>query len=236
MQSEVHQLPPPGATCALCHAQEAPGAHMDQAKALRMSGLSNRGLGPLMPVSMRPEPAPARSDQHMGSALPVSAAPAAHVDGAAAVHAAPGADKPALDGANPAAAAAPVETTEEQNPGRRPGDDTPTSTAVGNEKTPAIATALASSSQGAVVWVHRQCALWSPEVYPDKTGVLVSCWHVQRLLKGLCGGCGGQQVASLCSQLQALCQCRHVALPTLDTTRHPLTSRMSCSKKHTTWH
>jgi hypothetical protein len=26
-----------------------------------------------------------------------------------------------------------------------------------------------------VVWVHRQCALWSPEVYPDRRSMLVSC-------------------------------------------------------------
>jgi hypothetical protein len=25
-----------------------------------------------------------------------------------------------------------------------------------------------------VEWVHRQCALWSPEVYPDNRGKLVS--------------------------------------------------------------
>jgi hypothetical protein len=26
-----------------------------------------------------------------------------------------------------------------------------------------------------VVWVHRQCALWSPEVYPDRRSMLVRC-------------------------------------------------------------
>jgi hypothetical protein len=29
--------------------------------------------------------------------------------------------------------------------------------------------------EGGVVWVHRQCALWSPEVYPDRRSMLVSC-------------------------------------------------------------
>lgn len=31
-----------------------------------------------------------------------------------------------------------------------------------------------AAAAAAVVWVHRQCALWSPEVYPDRRGILVS--------------------------------------------------------------
>lgn len=136
VQTDVHSVPPPGTTCVLCHAPEAPGSHMDQAKALRSSGLSNRGLGPLMPVCMPPAK-PAGSGSK-GEPHPASEVQQHQVDaeGAPAVVAA------AAPGAGEAATAAPA------------------------------ASAPAAESQ--VVWVHRQCALWSPEVYPDKTGMLVS--------------------------------------------------------------
>lgn len=98
---------------------------MDQAKALRSCGLSNRGLGPLMPVCVpaaKQTTSGTRSEQQAGGG-------AGAVAGAAAAQA----------DSKPAAAA---------------GSD--------------------PAAESEVVWVHRQCALWSPEVYPDPSGVLVS--------------------------------------------------------------
>jgi hypothetical protein len=97
MQAEVHKPAPAGARCALCSGPEAPGCHADQATATPATGMSSRGLGPLMPVSM---------------------------------------------------------PQQQQQPG-----------------------------SGGVVWVHRQCALWSPEVYPDRRSVLVS--HGAKKVGGL---------------------------------------------------
>lgn len=166
-QAEVHRVPPPGTTCALCHAMEAPGAHMDQAKALRSSGLSNRGLGPLMPVCMPPS-------KQAASGNTASQAPAGSTGtGAAATEA----DSRPAEGAaatpEPAAAAA---------------------AAAGSEP----------AAEGEVVWLHRQCALWSPEVYPDKSGVLVStfpgsCW---------CPHSGRWVFPSPASTLSALAVCQ----------------------------
>lgn len=138
LQTEVHRLPPPGTACALCHAMEAPGAHMDQAKALRSSGLSNRGLGPLMPVCMPPAKQAASGNTASGLAQPhAEAAAGAEADSRPAAEGAATSEPAAADGA-------------------------------------AAAAGSALAAEGEVVWVHRQCALWSPEVYPDKSGVLVS--------------------------------------------------------------
>jgi hypothetical protein len=140
-QTEVHRLPPPGTACAMCHAMEAPGAHMDQAKALRSSGLSNRGLGPLMPVCLPPAKQAASGNTASGMAQP-------HAAGAAGAEA----------DSRPAA-----ESAATSEPAAADGAAAPTGSAL--------------AAEGEVVWVHRQCALWSPEVYPDKSGVLVSVFQ-----------------------------------------------------------
>jgi hypothetical protein len=153
-QAEVHSLPPPGATCALCHAGEAPAAHLDQAHALRSCGLSCHSLGPLMPVTLsplRPSASGSRADSQQqptnaaagtGGGAPDQLAVLADAAAAAADAADnnDGADKPPQPPAAPAAPCAPE-------------------------------SAVAEASE--VVWVHRQCALWSPEVYPDRAGILV---------------------------------------------------------------
>jgi hypothetical protein len=98
---------------------------MDQAKALRSCGLSNRGLGPLMPVCVpaaKQTTSGTRSEQQTGGGA----------------------------GAMAGAAAAPADSK------------------------PAAAAGSDPAAETEVVWVHRQCALWSPEVYPDPSGVLVS--------------------------------------------------------------
>ncbi|KAF6255264.1 hypothetical protein COO60DRAFT_235055 [Scenedesmus sp. NREL 46B-D3] len=88
-EAEVHAPAPAAARCALCCGPEQPGCHADQATATAATGMSRRGLGPLMPVSMGQQ-----------------------------------------------------------------------------------------QQQHGVVWVHRQCALWSPEVYPDRRGMLAEPYTV----------------------------------------------------------
>lgn len=154
---------------------------MDQAKALRSSGLSNRGLGPLMPVCMPPS-------KQAASGNTASQAPAGSTGtGAAAAEA----DSRPAEGAaaipEPAAAAA---------------------AAAGSEP----------AAEGEVVWLHRQCALWSPEVYPDKSGVLVStfpgnCWRPHSRRRAFHSPAStptlwqSSQHACLLARLAAVCRC-----------------------------
>jgi hypothetical protein len=151
-------VPPRGTTCVLCHAPEAPGSHMDQAKALRSSGLSNRGLGPLMPVCMppaKPAGSGSKGEPHTASGVHQHQVEA---EGAPGSHQLP-AGVAAGEGSAAGAAAA--------------------------EAAAAAPAASAPAAESEVVWVHRQCALWSPEVYPDKTGMLV------RVEEGVFGGAVG---------------------------------------------
>ncbi|KAF8060099.1 trx [Scenedesmus sp. PABB004] len=131
--ADTHAPPPRGATCALCHAPEAPGCHADQATAVPATGMSRTGLGPLMPVTM-PVHAPAAGAAEGGGG-----------EGAAG---------------EPAPAPAPA----------------------------------------AVAWVHRQCALWSPEVYPDRRGALMHlAGAIARGRAARCSACGRDGATLKCA-------------------------------------
>jgi hypothetical protein len=121
---------------------------MDQAKALRSCGLSNRGLGPLMPVCMPPlkQAASGNTASHAPAGSTGTGAAGAEADSRPAEGVAATLEAAAAAGSEPAA-------------------------------------------EGEVVWLHRQCALWSPEVYPDKSGALVSDFYQRGF------GCHTQQVA-----------------------------------------
>lgn len=159
---------------------------MDQARALRSSGLSSRGLGPLMPVCMPPAAKQAVGSGH--PAEPTAAAGAAPAPEAAAgsAVAAAGADAQGQkSGVSKAAAEAPDTAASSDKPAAVLPASAPPPSAVG--------AAAAPPAEGEVVWVHRQCALWSPEVYPGKTGVLVSALCVMWTTQSCCSSQHHQQ-------------------------------------------
>ncbi|WIA40741.1 hypothetical protein OEZ86_004425 [Tetradesmus obliquus] len=62
-----------------------------------------------------------------------------------------------------------------------------------------------------VVWVHRQCALWSPEVYPDRRSMLMHLPSaIQRGRATRCSRCGEAGASLKCAQRACCC---HFHLP-----------------------